>query len=69
MHHLLSLEECERQKCQTFLYFLQKGLIYHSGWEKKKKYQSKKKLAQVKDAMPISCIIQQSIIPQIINNI
>ena len=43
MHHLLSLEECERQKCQTFLYFLQKGLIYHSGWEKKKKVSIEKK--------------------------
>ena len=36
---------------------------------KEKKVSIEKKLAQVKDAMPISCIIQQSIIPQIINNI
>lgn len=36
---------------------------------KEKKVSIEKKLTQVKDAMPLPCIIQQSIIPQIINNI
>ena len=68
MHHLLSLEECGRQNVKISLLFAER-LNLPFWLRKEKKVSIEKKLTEVKDAMPLPCIIQQSIIPQIINNI
>ena len=54
MDHLFYVEECERQKCQNFLYFH----FWFSLREGNSQVAIKWKLSEVKDEVLIPCTIQ-----------